>query len=129
MFYSERASYNESNYIIRKQTEQMRWRISTWRKKYKWQKKKPLKTYSNLLIKDMKMKIKYNFHIPNTNYQKTERIFDASVSVVSWAQPHAVIGTMSRKAEPFTLGIYLEEIVKGSSFFGTKSFAQVLFNS
>ena len=38
MFYNERASYNGSNYIIGKQTEQMRWRVSTWRKKYKWQK-------------------------------------------------------------------------------------------
>ena len=110
MFYSERVSYNESNYIIGKQTKQMRWRISTWKKKYKWQ-KKPLKTYSNLLIiKDMKMKIKYNFHISNTRYQKTERMFDVSESVVTWAQPYAVIGSMSRKAKHFTLGIYLKSL-------------------
>lgn len=43
-----------------------------------------MKTYSNLLIiKDMKKKIKYNFHISNNKYQKTERMFDASVSVVT----------------------------------------------
>lgn len=116
MFYSERASYNESNYIIGKQTEQMRWRISTWRKKYKWQ-KKPLKTYSNLLIiKDMKKKIKYNFHISNNKYQKTERMFDASVSVVTWAEPYAVIGSMSRKAKHFIWESILKKLLKAPVF-------------
>ena len=36
------------------------------------------------------MKIKYNFHISNTRYQKTERMFDVSESVVTWAQPYRV---------------------------------------
>ena len=59
-------------------------------------KKKASKTYSKLLvIKDMKIKIKYNFYFSNIKYQKTERMFDASETAVTWAHPYAIIGSMS----------------------------------